>query len=479
VGGSQSGCAAAICAARHGATVQLVERFGFLGGQSIYSSVVQWEKRAFINNLGAVATRGIAKEMVERIVAKGGSDGLWNTPPGCIEMRDGEEWLDVEAIKLTLIEMCQEANVELLFHTMATDVMVTRQDSRLPKMAGVIFENKSGRFAITANIVIDATADLDLVWRAIGEQGCEMRDPKDRMASGFYVWFGGIDNEAFVAYLLKAPGQRGYPDPSMYPDKVRQHLREEKLVYSRGFHEILSKANQLGLLRPVEEVLSEIGATPFESLYVKYVGHGRWCCAFLGLRNLNLLDTWELTQYEVFRIRLTNLMLPVMKLIPGWENCYIARTNAYMGSRESRYLKAVSMLREEDIFSPQDESIPTRPDTVGRSGAHDPGKNRLRIAYPIPYGTIVPAKLDGVLCCTRAVGALPPVALDAHRGIVPTIVVGQAAGTAAALAVKTGVEPRDVNLKQLQDALRKDNVVLDAETIDSDFEIPKGKTGMV
>jgi pimeloyl-ACP methyl ester carboxylesterase len=77
VGGSQSGCAAAICAARHGASVQLVERFGFLGGQSVYSSVVQWEKRAFINNLGAVATRGIAREMVDRIVAKGGSDGLW------------------------------------------------------------------------------------------------------------------------------------------------------------------------------------------------------------------------------------------------------------------------------------------------------------------------------------------------------------------------------------------------------------------
>ena len=65
VGGSPSGVAAAICAAREGASVLLVERNCFLGGQSVATMVVQWEKRAFINHLGAVATRGIAKEMVE------------------------------------------------------------------------------------------------------------------------------------------------------------------------------------------------------------------------------------------------------------------------------------------------------------------------------------------------------------------------------------------------------------------------------
>jgi hypothetical protein len=88
---------------------------------------------------------------------------------------------------------------------------------------------------------------------------------------------------------------------------------------------------------------------------------------------------------------------------------------------------------------------------------------------------IVPEKLDGVLCCTRAVGAEPPVALNAHRGIVPTIVVGRAAGTAAALAVGAGVEPRDVDVEELQDAIRRDDVVLDAESIDFDLEIPEDK----
>ena len=475
VGGSQSGCAAAICAARHGASVQLVERFGFLGGQSVYGLVVQWEKRAFINNLGAVATRGIAKEMVDRIIAMGGSDGLWSTPPGCEEMRDGEEWLNVEAIQLTLIDMCEEANVELLFHTMATDVIVEREESKLPRITGVVFENKSGRFAIRAKLVIDATADLDLVWRAIGKEGCAMRAPEERINVGYYVWYGGVDNEKYIEYILNTPGQGGYPDPLKYPDKVRKHIREGKLVKIWGLREILEKAKGLGLLDPIEKALSGLPSPPSRGLSMKYVGDARWCCSFGGFRGLNLLDTWELTRCEILRTKLTNLLLPVMRLIPGWEGCYIARTNSYMGSRESRYLKAVKMLTKEDIFAPENRTESTPPDTVGRSGAHDPGKNRLWVAYPIPYGMIVPKKLDGVLCCARAVGAEPRVALDAHRGIVPTIVVAQAAGTAAALAIQCGVQPRDVDLQQLQDALRRDDVVLDVETVEFDFQIPEDK----
>ncbi len=475
VGGSQSGCAAAICAARHGAGVMLVERFGFLGGQSVFSSVVQWEKRAFINNLGAVATRGIAKEMLSRILEKGGSDGLWQTPPGCPEMRDGEEWLNPEAIVLTLIEMCQQAGVELLFHTMAADAIVKHESTALPKVTGVIFQNKSGRFAVTAKVVIDATADLDLVWKAAGEDGCSMRDPKDRQGAGYYVWYTGVDNEAFAEYYMSRPDYRGYPDPKLYPDKVLAHLREEKLVYFWGMREILAEARSKGMMKHIDAELAAMGQSPLSQLYAKSVGRGRWCHSLSGMKGLNLVDAWDVTRFEILRIKLANWMLPVLRLTPGWENCYISRTNTYVGGRESRYLKAVTMVTEHTIFSPENAAMPTPADTIGRSAAHDPGKNRLWTAYPIPYGALVPEKLDGVLCCTRAVGAQPPVALNAHRGIVPTIVVGQAAGTAAALAVKAGVLPRAVDLKKLQATLRQDDVVLDVERVTFDWEIPKDK----
>ena len=133
------------------------------------------------------------------------------------------------------------------------------------------------------------------------------------------------------------------------------------------------------------------------------------------------------------------------------------------------------MITTKDVFDPDHD----RPDAIGRSGGHDTGENNLRKAYPIPYGALVPKYLDGVLCCTRAIGVEPPFALDAHRGITPTIVVGQAAGTAAALAASNNIEPRDVDVQELRRILRENDVVLDVETIKLDNRIPEDKSKWV
>ncbi len=246
----------------------------------MYGSVVQWEKRAFINNLGAVATRGIAREMVERVLSKGDSDGLWDTPPGCPEMRDGEEWLNIEAIKLTLVEMCREAGVTILLHTNAVEVIVegARQSGAqdpLPRLAGVVFENKSGRFALRGKVVVDATADLDLVWRAVGEQGCGLRPPAERIGCDFYIWFDGIDNQRYVEYVLENPKAHGYPDPAKYPDKLRRHMAEEKLIILHGMEDILEAAKTKGLMEPVKAATGGLQVPYKISIHMKNVGHGR------------------------------------------------------------------------------------------------------------------------------------------------------------------------------------------------------------
>ena len=84
---------------------------------------------------------------------------------------------------------------------MAVEV-ITRlnEETGLPKLEGVIFENKTGRFAITADVIIDATADIDLVWRAIGNDGCRMVSMKERIGAGF---FGG---EGFILQRLRGDG---------------------------------------------------------------------------------------------------------------------------------------------------------------------------------------------------------------------------------------------------------------------------------
>ena len=455
VGGSQSGVAAAICAARSGARVLLIERNCFLGGQSVATMVVQWEKRAFINHLGAVETRGIAKEMLERILEKGGSDTLWQDPPGSREMRDGEEWIEVEAIKLTLLEMCLEENIDLLFDTLCVGSIMEGTGT---KVNGVIVENKSGRSAFRAKVVVDATAYLDVVWFALGEDGVNIRPVDKRMGPGWYTLFDGVDTKKFIGYLLENRIASGYPSLKNEM-KVWYHYGTNRLFKYVGFASLLDQAYEKGLLDDWPEEL----ALPFRT-NVKWWGNSRWTTSFDSVPVLDALDAFDLTKAEIQRQKIDWIMLNIFRMLPGWKNAYICRTSTRMGLRETRILKAVTMLTRDDIFEPDHD----RKDCIGRSGAHDPGKKKLWKAYPIPYGIMIPETLDGVICCSRTIGASDKTALDAHRGIVPTIVVGQAAGTAAALAVKDNVELRDVDLEKLRSQLRKDDVVLDVETIELD-----------
>ena len=467
VGGSQSGCAAAICAARQGAEVLIVERSCFLGGQSVGTMVVWWEKRSFINNLGAVATRGIAREMRDRILEKGGSDPLWRDPPGCEEMRDGNERLDVEAIKHTLLEMCLEADVEILFDTLCVDVMLEEGDEqKLPRVNGIIVENKSGRQAIKAKIVVDASAYLDVVWFAIGEKGVIIRPPEERIDNGWVTWFGGVDSKKFVDYVLKSKSVRGYPSLEN-PEKVLHHLETGRMLQFGGFPEIVDKARELGYFDGWPSNLTQP-----RGLGTLWIGGDRWTGgAGRFTKEPDTLDAWDLSRAEIQRQILERKALKIWRLVPGWENAYIARSSVRLGLRETRILRAVTMITTKDMFDPDHD----RPDAIGRSAGHDPGKNNLWKAYPIPYGALVPEYLDGVLCCSRAIGVDSVVPLDAHRGITPTIVVGQAAGTAAALAALNNIEPRDVNLQELRRILRENDVVLDVETIKLDT-IPEDKS---
>ncbi|MBD3186305.1 FAD-dependent oxidoreductase [Candidatus Bathyarchaeota archaeon] len=476
VGGSQTGVTAAMAAARHGARVQLVERFGFLGGQSIFGSVVQWEKRAFINNLGAVLTKGIPLEILQDVVEKGGSDGLWNEPPGCPDMRDGEEWLDPNAIKVTLFEKCEAENIKILLHTLAVDAIVDDEGS-IPKVKGVIFENKSGRFAMKARKIIDATADLDIIWRAIGEKGCTSRPPVERISSGFYTWYAGIDNEAFIKwYLEQATVGVGYPDPVAFPAKVRKHLSEGKLIKigRQNLEEILEKADEAGFLDPIFKMLERHNAGFNLQLGMKWVGHDRWCLSFMSLP-CNTADAWDVTRVEILRQLISWHALPVLHMIPGWENAYISRENIHIGNRECRALDAMKIIDQEYIWDLANVTNPTPLDAVGRSGAHDPGKNFLRAGYPVPYGILVPRLLDGVIACARSVGTKHDRALGAHRGIVPSMVTGQAAGTAAALAIRERVRFRELDVSLLQETLKGDGVQIDHESITFDFPLPGDK----
>lgn len=165
VGGGPAGLAAAIAAARAGAKTTLVEQFGYLGGTATASLMACIN--GFRNQVEPEATqvvRGIAEEIVLELKKLGGlgkspyQQKAYPTLPGQLEYSYA---IDTEKFKYVTLKLCVEAGVDLLFHTYFCTSIVDADTVR-----GVIVENKSGRQALLAKVVVDASGDGDVAARA-------------------------------------------------------------------------------------------------------------------------------------------------------------------------------------------------------------------------------------------------------------------------------------------------------------------------
>lgn len=165
VGGGPAGLAAAIAAARQGARTLLIEQFGYLGGTATASLMACIN--GFRNQVepdGTQVVRGIAEEIVLRLKAMGGlgrsayAQKEYPTAPGQLSYSYA---IDTEAFKFVTLKMCVEAGVELLLHTYFADVIMGED-----VLQGVIVENKSGRQALLARVMVDASGDADVAFRA-------------------------------------------------------------------------------------------------------------------------------------------------------------------------------------------------------------------------------------------------------------------------------------------------------------------------
>lgn len=161
----------------------------------------------------------------------------------------------------------------------------------------------------------------------------------------------------------------------------------------------------------------------------------------------NGLDVRELSRAEVnFRRRWWEQVREMQKT-PGWEKVYIANTCSQIGVRATRLIDAECVVDAASARS----SVPS--DTVAWAGDGGTG-----YGIAVPYRQLVPKKIDNLLCCGRMIGA--PDTIDTLRLITPCMTTGEAAGLAAAMAAKSGVRPRDLDVGKLRNALLKANAYL-------------------
>jgi hypothetical protein len=432
-GGGPAGIAAAVAAARNGAHTVLVEQYGFLGGTSTAGLVGPFMTSSSLD--GSIQlVRGIFDELVTRMEAMGGAIHPSKVPAGSpysayIEYGAHHTTpFHPETMKLVSAEMCLEAGVDLYLHSFLVDAIVENDT-----VTGALVANKSGLQAIQACVAVDCTGDGDLAFRAGAEmvKGRE-QDGKMQPLSMFFR-IGNVDRTKVEAHR------------QAHPDDIRP------------FAGIIREARERG-----EYPIPRLGV----NMHMEPDGWA-WRINTSRLLGLDATNVDDLITGEIEGRRQVAFLIDFFrKHLPGFENCMLLETGTQVGVRETRRIVGKYVLTQEDLGTGRvfEDSIAFAGfpiDIHQVDGAGGIYHERLTAnVYAIPYRSLLPQQVEQLLVAGRCISASHEAA-GAVRVMPHCFATGQAAGTAAALAVRDGVTPRNVSVPELQQRLLAQGVYLE------------------
>jgi len=426
VGSGPGGLAAALAAAREGVSTMLVERYGCFGGNITQAMV---ESIAWYRHEGTVESEGIGIEFERRARDMGGSRR---------EPQSLSEALDADMFKYVADKMVGESNVMPILHCLAVDVVMKGK-----VIKGIITESKSGRQAILAKRVIDATGDADIAFHAGASYHM---DPKEKL-QGLTVSFGcsGVDRQKFLEYVRE--------HPSSLKDWAKETTGKEDDLFSPYLSEPFEKAREAGeipknvLKGGYWSSLTEAGEATY--MNVVYV---------LGM---DPTDVRDLTRAEIEgRQQAMWALAALKKYTPGFENAKLRTFGSSVGVRESRKIIGEYNITGDDVRNEArfEDSIGIFPEFLDMfSLAIIPTTGRY---FQVPYRILVPKKVENLLVVGRCVAG-DKISHAATRQMMCCTVTGQGAGVAAAVSIKDDVICRGVDMRRVQKALRKQGVRID------------------
>ena len=402
IGGGFAGAASSIAAARSGARVLLIEKGNCLGGASSSSLVNPFMPYSTkINGEETKLTGGIFNEICQRL-----------------EEKDAFKFLSFleEELKLVLNDMVREAGVDLLFHAYIFDV---QRENNVIKSVSVA--TRQGIIKIEGDYFIDATGDAQLAFLA--KCPTELGRKSDSLCQPMTLCFriGNVDVDEFMSGFEEL--QKAYKEARSKGEITNP--RENILVFKL----------------PVNNVLH------FNTTRVV---------------KLNPTDAFDVTKAEIIaRDQVRELYDFMKRNAKGLENSFLMMTASEIGVRESRKIVGEYVLTEEDCrsFTKFHDGIAAcnydidihNPEGSGTSHYYFPQGEY----YTIPYRCLIPKGVSNMLVAGRCISS--DHGAQASYRIMPTVCsIGEAAGVAIGLSVKNCAPVDEIDVKEVQKAL-KDN----------------------
>lgn len=433
VGSGSSGTCAAVAAARHGARVLLVEKLPFLGGVS--TAVLDTFYGFYTpGSASRKVVGGIGDEVVEGLRALGPVLHRPNT----YGAGTGITYL-ADHLKVVWESLATAAGVHVLLHAMLADVAAT--DGHITEL---VLATKAGLAQVRADVVVDASGDADLCHLAgFGYELAGAEAPAQTLTTSFRVV--GVDQER----------RRSVP-------KEQLHARMREAAESGAYD--LPRRDGSDHITPVPgmtaTVMTRVESTETSDDHV-----------------VNATDPWLLTRGEMAgRRQVLEYVRFLVDRVPGYEHAALGGVGTQIGVRETRRVYGDYRLTRDDVLSARRFD-----DEIGLCGApiedHHRGTDTAWAYLPdgeavgIPYRTLLVRDADNALVVGRCFSATH----DAHasvRSMGQCMAMGQAAGTAAALALAGRRSPRDLDPGVLRERLRANGVVLDVPTASVGSEPP-------
>lgn len=469
-GGGTSGTAAAIASARQGAKTLLIERTGTLGGQMSLSGPPGFAYARLFNSQGKRDIGGIVEETYQRLLKSGHALPEWRSP-----VREKAaytfSYIDPDWWTALIFEMMEEEKVDLLL-----DSLVVAVEKEGNKVTGVTVENANGRNTIRGKQVIDSTGEGYVAIQAGAETVCVDRETIQPHTLAFTV--DGVDWDVLLQYIRTHPDQFSFKQ-LIFPyenantrddvlDMYKKCYNITELGEIMGFYELRDMALKNGDWHPYSG--AGFFLTPKEGGHIQaHFQHSSQVDHALPT------DAWDLTRCNIECRKQNMIAWRFFKnYVPGFKNAYITKVATELRLREGPRIVGDYTLTRDDV-----EACQQFPDTIGKTnfkagGYHVAAMDTLAVcvtgktdmafpkdggSYDIPYRCLVPKVVDNLLAAGKSVSTDRPAYL---RYLHQTMVTGQAAGTAAAICVKKGITPRELEkeVNILQDALLEQGAIL-------------------
>lgn len=432
VGGGTAGALAAIASARQGAKTLVVERFGHLGGTAVYGIPFL----GLLSGSGEPVYTGLVTELLDRLQKEGFAFGIakgahWNTPEKPDTYGFNLFPFDAEGLKYVLQEMLLEAGGEMLLGCTLCDVKT--EGSRIQQI-GVC--SLTAGYTLTADVFVDCTGDASLIHRA----GGAFQKKERTQNSSILFHIGHVDLDAFRQELNNGDRIKG---------RDTWHTRviyQEKAQGARA-----TFVHMAGHLRPFEDERT----VTFTAVSYR---DGEIHLNATRIPGIDPTDAWDVTRGEIEERRhVMELMRALKKNVPGFEQAVLLNTSP-LGIRESRNILGEYTITRDDVLSGR-----TFEDGVARGSypidIHDPkgGKTQFQFikdgsGYEVPLRAMIPQGFSNVLAAGRCISA-DQNATGTVRIMGCCLHQGAAAGVAAALCAKEGIDPKKLNGAALKEML--------------------------